>query len=44
MIDMHPVRRLGTPQDVAHAALYLVADGASWVSGVVLDVAGGSVL
>jgi len=44
LIDMHPVRRLGTPEDVAHAALYLAADSASWVSGVVLDVAGGSVL
>jgi 3-oxoacyl-[acyl-carrier protein] reductase len=44
LIDMHPVRRLGTPDDVAHAALYLAADSASWVSGIVLDVAGGSVL
>lgn len=44
LIEMHPVRRLGTPEDVAHAALYLAADGASWVSGIVLDVAGGSVL
>jgi 3-oxoacyl-[acyl-carrier protein] reductase len=44
LIDMHPVRRLGTPEDVAQAALYLAADSASWVSGVVLDVAGGSVL
>ncbi|MGW5434314.1 SDR family NAD(P)-dependent oxidoreductase [Streptomyces sp. NPDC004059] len=40
----HPVRRLGTPDDVAHAALYLAADNASWISGIVLDVAGGSVL
>ena len=40
----HPLRRLGTPQDVAEAALYLASDSASWVTGVVLDVAGGSVL
>ncbi|WP_433455101.1 SDR family NAD(P)-dependent oxidoreductase [Streptomyces sp. CA-142005] len=40
----HPIRRLGTPDDVAHAALYLAADNASWISGIVLDVAGGSVL
>lgn len=40
----HPIRRLGTPDDVAHAALFLAADTASWVSGVVLDVAGGAVL
>ncbi len=40
----HPVQRLGTPDDVAQAALFLAADSASWVSGVVLDVAGGAVL
>jgi 3-oxoacyl-[acyl-carrier protein] reductase len=40
----HPVQRLGTPDDVAHAALYLASDRASWVSGITLDVAGGSVL
>jgi 3-oxoacyl-[acyl-carrier protein] reductase len=40
----HPVQRLGTPDDVAGAALYLASDHASWVSGVTIDVAGGSVL
>lgn len=40
----HPVQRLGTPDDVAQAALYLASDNASWVSGIVMDVAGGSVL
>lgn len=44
LIAHHPVRRLGTPEDVAQAALYLAADSASWISGIVLDVAGGSVL
>ena len=44
LIETHPVRRLGTPGDVASAALYLVSDEAAWVTGVVLDVAGGSVM
>jgi 3-oxoacyl-[acyl-carrier protein] reductase len=44
MIDAHPIRRLGTPEDVAHAALFLASENASWISGVILDVAGGSVL
>jgi 3-oxoacyl-[acyl-carrier protein] reductase len=44
MVDAHPVRRLGTPEDVAQAALFLAAESSSWISGVVLDVAGGSVL
>ena len=44
LVEMHPIRRLGTPEDVAHAALYLASDNAGWISGVILDVAGGAVL
>jgi 3-oxoacyl-[acyl-carrier protein] reductase len=40
----HPIQRLGTPDDVAHAALFLASDHSSWISGITLDVAGGSVL
>jgi 3-oxoacyl-[acyl-carrier protein] reductase len=40
----HPVKRLGTPDDVAHAALFLASDHSSWISGITMDVAGGSVL
>ena len=44
LAGMHPVRRLGTPEDVARAALFLASDDAAWITGIVLDVAGGAVL
>jgi NAD(P)-dependent dehydrogenase (short-subunit alcohol dehydrogenase family) len=36
-----PLQRLGTPDDIAGAAVYLASDAASWVSGQILTVAGG---
>ncbi len=36
-----PVRRVGTPEDVAHTVSFLVSEGAGFVSGQVLYVAGG---
>jgi 3-oxoacyl-[acyl-carrier protein] reductase len=44
LADAHPLKRLGTPEDVARAALFLASDGATWVTGIVLDVAGGAVM
>jgi len=38
-----PVRRVGQPEDIAHAVSFLAGEGASFVSGQVLDVAGGPV-
>ncbi len=36
-----PLGRLGTPDDIAKACLFLVSDLASYVTGIVLDVNGG---
>jgi 3-oxoacyl-[acyl-carrier protein] reductase len=44
LVDLHPLKRLGTPEDVANAAVFLASDGASWITGVVFDVAGGAVM
>jgi 3-oxoacyl-[acyl-carrier protein] reductase len=39
-----PLGRLGTPEDVALAAVFLASDSAAWITGVTLDVAGGYVM
>lgn len=44
LADAHPLKRLGTPEDVAHAAVFLASDKASWITGVVFDVTGGAVM
>jgi len=37
----HPLGRVGTAEDMAAAAMYLLSDGASWVTGQTLGVDGG---
>ena len=37
----HPLERLGVPEDVARAAVFLLSDAASWTTGVTLPVDGG---
>jgi 3-oxoacyl-[acyl-carrier protein] reductase len=44
LVDTHPLKRLGTPEDVACAAVFLASGEAGWITGVVLDVAGGAVM
>ncbi len=39
-----PLRRLGEPEDIAHAALFLASDLASWITGHTLVVDGGALI
>jgi len=41
-IENTPLGRVGTPQDVAEAVLYLCSDKASWMTGEVMDLNGGA--
>jgi NAD(P)-dependent dehydrogenase (short-subunit alcohol dehydrogenase family) len=37
----YPLGRVGEPEEVAHAALFLASDEASWITGITLPVDGG---
>jgi NAD(P)-dependent dehydrogenase (short-subunit alcohol dehydrogenase family) len=41
IVSKYPLGRLGTPMDVAYAALYFASDESQWVTGVALAVDGG---
>jgi NAD(P)-dependent dehydrogenase (short-subunit alcohol dehydrogenase family) len=38
---MHPLGRLGTPEDISRAIVFLASDAADWMTGVILPVDGG---
>ncbi|MEA3141179.1 MAG: hypothetical protein QOK23_3348 [Gammaproteobacteria bacterium] len=44
MLQAFPLRRLGQPEDVAAASLFLLSNASAWVTGIVMDVAGGRVM
>jgi NAD(P)-dependent dehydrogenase (short-subunit alcohol dehydrogenase family) len=41
LLTQTPLRRFGTPQDIANAALFLASDEAGYVTGAALNVDGG---
>ena len=44
VLDMIPIRQLGTPDDVANVALFLCSPLSSYLTGVVIPVDGGMVM
>jgi len=36
-----PLRRLGTPEDIANVYAFLASDEASYINGAVIEVSGG---
>jgi len=41
MYGRYPLRRVGTPEDIANGAIYLLSDASSWVTGINLVIDGG---
>ena len=40
-VQRYPMKRYGTPQDIAYSIIYLLSDAASWVTGTSLIIDGG---
>lgn len=41
VVKLHPIGRIGTPEDIAWAAVYLASDESTWVTGASFFVDGG---
>ena len=41
LIELHPMGRLGTADDIANAALFLASDESSFITGTAIPVDGG---
>ena len=38
----YPLKRYGTPEDIAHLAIYLLSDASSWMTGSNIKISGGA--
>jgi 3-oxoacyl-[acyl-carrier protein] reductase len=41
LVDRIALKRLGTPEDIAHGVLFFASDYAGWITGQVLSIDGG---
>ncbi|MDN5758956.1 MAG: SDR family oxidoreductase [Tomitella sp.] len=44
MVKHLPLKRMGTPEDMVGACLFLLSDEASWVTGQIINVDGGQII
>lgn len=42
--EMSPLKRLGEPEDIAEAVLFLSSQASNWITGITLDVNGGMLM
>jgi len=39
--DRHPLKRIGTPQEIAGLAVHLLSDASAWLTGQIFHIDGG---
>lgn len=44
MVNSYPLKRYGTPEDIAYGAIYLLSEASSWVTGTNIVIDGGYLL
>ncbi len=44
MVESYPLKRYGTPEDIAYGCIYLLSEASSWVTGTNLVIDGGYLL
>ena len=38
----YPLKRFGTPEDIAHLSVYMLSDASTWMTGSNVEITGGS--